>query len=259
MPSPALDFGRIIHLGIESLYEADLSHAYTQMRNAAVGSSIEHLGPNERRSLPHAELLLRRYQENYNPDPLKGCTNEKKHTAVLGCTPSGILVRYRGTVDGLKDTTLIERKTSTWLGTSFINRINPSDQATGYAFLATDLLGTPVTEIIYDGLGTTGYGLKSDPKNWPINKRPADLFARAITHRSPEAIGEWKSRVLYDVERLAQDVERGSFSVNAPDACTAFNSMCPYANLCRASETARENLISNSMTEEPWASFAINS
>lgn len=251
-PSPALEFGKLMHRAVELLNTQSFEAAIEILCNETTTHNLPLSG---RRSLDHLFKLVRAYHENYFPDPIASELLEIKATAKLGHTPQGIEVYYCGTIDGVLDRgdkiDIIERKTTSWLGESFLNRMNPSAQATGYVYLAGKTIQKPIDRIIYDGISTAGY------KDGILSTKAA-LFMRAETSRSEEAIAEWRTGVLRDVDRLVEDVLSGTASRSEPDACGLYNTTCPYINLCRSSSAARPALINNTMLTDPWPSFDIN-
>lgn len=286
--SPALSFGKLAHYGIEQLnrlaaspdpaaypeleYLAErnqpdltklgLVGALNLVANEAATSPLFRVLSDERRSLRHLLLLLVKYCEHWNPDALRTSNLEVKHKAYLGITRSGVQVFYSGTLDGLCGGKIIERKTTSYLNAGFINRINPNAQATGYIYLARDLYKDPaLNTVIFDAISTGGYGRQgaiANPSRWLINTEPAKLFLRTETYRTDAQLEEWRAQTLADCDRLIEDISRGRFSTNQPDACTAFNSTCPFIDICRADPSQRPTIIDNTTTTELWDSFQIN-
>jgi PD-(D/E)XK nuclease superfamily len=288
--SSALTFGKLAHLGIEllnntkstpnpgSLEEIEYLVAHNpphpvdgflgvlnKVTSEASKTPLFRLLPDERRSLRHLLLLLHHYVNKWHPEMHPAKVSEKKHKVFLGYTSSGIQVFYTGTIDGISyDNKILERKTTSYLDAGFINKINPNAQACGYITLARDLLkDDTIDTVIFDALSTTGYGksfgaLTSRPDSWKLNKDPNSLFLRIETMRQQAHLDEWRENVLYDAERMVQDIIRGKFAAHDPDPCTAYNSTCPYINICRAVPSARSNLIENTMQTSIWESFQIN-
>jgi hypothetical protein len=215
----------------------------------------------------HLYTLLQRYIENYlspNGDSIKPLHFETKHRMYLGQV-NGTAVYYQGRLDMLEESRIVETKSTSYLGGSFLDRTKPNDQATGYCVLASDKLGKPIRNCLFNGISTSGYGLKSEPAKWPINKTPADLFLRAETFRTDEDIESWKTRALVSCDRLVSDLTlwlnnralaEDTIEQNAPDACTMFNTTCPYIELCRSQKVNRETIMTNTLNTEPWESFS---
>jgi len=280
--SEALVFGSLVHRGLERIYrdcgsvvptdgtthEIDylgsgnipsstndpLTNALHWIAAEAAKTCIGTTLPDNRRSIKHLLTLLTAYFKNYFPDPLVPSRFESFHKVALTDR-----ISFCGTVDGIVDTipAVFETKTTSFLNSNFLERLNPNDQATGYCVLASDLLGKPVRTIVFNGISTSGYGmtpgaLTSKPDKWMLYREPARLFLRAETHRSDADIEDWLSRLLRDCNRIIEDIESDTFSKNGPDSCTIFNSTCSFIDLCR---TRKENvpiLIQNTMKVEPW-------
>jgi hypothetical protein len=233
-----------------------LGRVFNTLALAAAKTRVASLVSTERRSLKHLLTLLTRYVENYFPDVLHPVMLECHHTTKIG-EIADTTVNFTGTLDMLEADRVIETKTTSFIGASFLDRTNPNDQATGYCVLSSDLLGKEIRTVVFNGISTSGFGLKSHDGQWPINKEPSKLFLRAETYRTDEMIDDWRRRLLKDASQILANIRDNDFSANAPDACTMFNSLCPYADLCRASSAARPQLINNLYTVEKWRGFKL--
>jgi len=250
----ALEFGKLFHLGLERLYKLGFpggAQAEEVINTLPTGGLSP--APEVRRGTEHLRQLLRAYVSNYHPEVLRLVQFE-----TFAELPINDWLTYCGTIDGLLDDgTVFETKTTSFLGGSFLERMRPNDQATGYCVLASALVGTPVRRVIFNGASTAGWGLKGSAQTWPLYKDPAKHFSRQETTRTEEEIEDWMRRLLLDAERIRTALEGGQWSANAPDACTQFNSTCPYIDLCRSRATNRAILIKTTMKEEPWKGCTI--
>lgn len=294
----ALDFGTLVHFGTELLGMASLSSLpsletidqeiaflmenppqaneckdnlirilhYTA-EEASKYPNIFNLPPVFRRSVKHLLTLISRYAINYFPEPLKLNTFESQLEAYLGTTSSGVDIFYRGTRDGLGDDFILERKSTSFLGSKFEQMVNPNNQASGYIWLE-QTLGNDLDRIIFDGISTTGYGMNpkyktSDESKWDIYRNPQKLFQRLETTRDKLQIQEWKQDVLYTCERLVNDILNALKSdymapKNAPKACDTYNTLCAYKQLCSLNVDYRNQLINAfERNEKPWKGFAL--
>lgn len=206
---------------------------------------LRHLAQDERRSLKHALALLARYAHHYHPETLRLMDFETKHTARLGQTKSGVDVFYRGTIDGLLDDAVLERKTTGYID-NYSRSVNPNDQATGYLWLARQLTGNQdINRVVYDVISTMGYGksrsaASSRPAQWNLYANPAKLFLRTETTRTKDQILRWRDGVLSDAEQIVKDIRatRDGETVvqHAPKACHDYNTSCPFIALCQSGE-----------------------
>jgi hypothetical protein len=266
----ALAFGQILHAGLESLYTTNLDTALAHIDTEAATTPLRNIVPTERRSIDHAKLLLTRYSENYFPDVISPTFFETTHRIKLSVL-NDVEIWYGGTLDMLEspatgEPRVIETKTTSYLGSSFMDRCHPNDQGTGYCILAADKLARPVHTILFNGISTSGYGLKSDAAKWPINSEPSKLFLRMESHRTDDELEDFRFRMVCTAKDILRDfrefLNSGNdaydyISCNPPDACTMFNTTCPYIDLCRAKQETRETLIRNTLIHEPWRGFRV--
>ena len=221
---------------------------------------------DERRSLKHALLLMTRYVFHHYPESLQYETFEQFLTASLG-TINGVEVLYEGTVDGTTSDALVEHKTTSYLNTSFLDRINPSDQVTGYLWLLNkNFPDRNIMKTVFDGISTSGYGksygaVTSQPARWTINTKPDTLFLRTETWRTQDQLNDWEVRTKDTISQLIDTIRKyqqgGLITRRAPDACTEFNSTCKFISLCRSTNAADEAQLRAAMYEpaEPWIGF----
>lgn len=298
-----LDFGSLIHFGCEVLGKANPTNLPSK---ESIDEEIEYLSdqapplPEEtndlflkvlrytaaeaaekayplfrapalsRRSLRHALTLLSRYALHYYPADLTHASYETKHKVLLGTiTHNGnpVDVYYKGTIDGiLSDGSVLERKTTGYIDT-YAKKVNPNDQATGYLYLARDLMkNESIDRVVFDVISTSGYGpdkrtKNPDPNRWLIYTEPSKLFLRTETSRSEDQIAEWKERLLLDADSMVTCVERALneqvVSKNAPGACDSFFTPCPFIHMCQAPSDIRTVLERNAVKKvEVWDGFS---
>lgn len=299
----ALNFGSLMHYGTELLGKAALSElppleacdaeidylasgenpdpAGTDntlmkilrmmvMETSEQNYPLRHLAQDERRSLKHALSLLARYAHNHHPEVLHLQDFETKYKALLGYTTQGDEVWYKGTIDGITDDAVLERKTTGWIDT-YTRSINPNDQATGYVWLARQLTANPsLNKVVFDIISTDGYGrskgaLTTRPAQWNLYKNPAKLFLRTETYRTEDQIERWAAGVLADSEYIIRDIKAARdakpITQHAPKACHDYNTACPYLALCQSPKILREDLEANFEivpTEQIWPGFAFH-
>ena len=253
----AQTFGKLFHQGLETLYRAGFPSAEAAeifITNLDTeGLSQE---PNARRGAEHLRTLLRKYVENYYPEVIALRAFEQFLEV-----PINDWLTYCGTLDGItQDGSVFETKTSSFLGSSFLDRMKPNDQATGYLYLLKKTSNGKNTSdrIIFNGASTSGYGLKSKPTSWPLWAKPAEHFIRCETFRTDEDMETWERRLLADAERIRECIESELYSCNPPDSCTMFNSVCPYIDICRSRNANKETLIKTAFKLEPWKGCVIS-
>ena len=224
---------------------------------------------DERRSLKHALLLLTRYAFHYYPESIKYQTFEQSVEYPLGII-DGVEVTYCGTVDGTTEDSMIERKTTSYLNSNFLERVNPSDQVTGYLWLFDKLYPEKkIRKTIFDGISTGGYGKSfgaatSQPARWTINTKPETLFLRTETYRSDQQLIDWEVRTRATISRVIATInahQAGSLiERRAPSACTEYNSTCKFISLCRSStqDTERDLRGVAFVRQEDWKNFKVS-
>ncbi len=214
---------------------------------------LRHLAQDERRSLKHALTLLARYAHHYHPEHLALLDYETKFTARLGVTPKGDEVFFRGTLDGLLEDAVLERKTTGWID-NYSRNVNPNDQATGYVWLAQQATGRPISRVVYDVISTQGYGrtkgaMSSRPAAWGIYTKPEKLFFRTETHRTEDQLLRWREGVLADSAQIIDTIRQAKanepVTQHAPKACHDYNTPCPFLALCQSPKSLREDLEAN--------------
>ena len=216
---------------------------------------LYNLMPDERRSLRHALKLTVAYAKKYTPETLKYTDFEKKFEVKLGKTANGHEVFYRGTIDGVLENGILERKTTYDLN-AFLNLLSPNYQAVGYVWAARELTGNKtINRVVFDGIGTKGYGKSpgaatSNQSRWTINTAPETLFLRAETVVSEMQIENWKAQTLKDADRLIEDCQAADVTRNAPSACQAYNTSCSYKAICMSTSKAIETALVNNYTKQ---------
>lgn len=222
---------------------------------AAYETSLADIVDGEARSIRHGIRLIEAYISQYGPPDSSFTPHSPSSLELTLKMPLGdllvdgrrVTLTFAGTIDGIVrdpsgDLLVLEHKTSFYLGSSFMSRVKPNDQITGYVALAR-ANGFPVVGAIVNGLQTA---------HKKLEKEPSECFARAVTYRTPEELAEWQARAMRDSRRLVEDVESSTFSANAPDACTMFNTTCPFADVCNSSRESRPDILERAYIDNTW-------
>lgn len=283
-----LEFGQALHKGLETYYSpltreetvafasedgksiAAVSRAQVAVEAATMcgmASSLTNTAPDAPRSIAHIGALMSAYTQRYplNAETFTVTDVEKEIDIILQeAAPDQPKIIWRVHIDGIirmadGTTAIIEHKTTSGNpAESLIDRMLPNDQAVGYS---AALGGAPV---LFNGICSDRAALERylDPAKRAAyvkrtHKEPFNPFLRHLVTVEPWMITRWKENVLRDVTRLIEDIETGSFSMNAPDACTLFNSRCQFSDLCKVNENTRVNLIEHCYDISPWHGFSV--
>lgn len=243
--------GTAVHSGLEAMYSGD---DWRKALTEAVSSSdLGYKGQGEKGSLPHLVSLLEEYENYYgNPDhtfvPLKNGSPKIEMHLEKRVTE---LVTFQGKVDMLvKDGVsgnliCVDHKTTSDLR-YFQNKADNNDQATGYMYLCTQN-GYKCTQFAFNVLTTATRFLG----------KPHKLFARHLTTRNDWHFEDFQDRLLRDAVRIVEDLESGMYSANKPDACTLYNRLCPYYNVCSTEPVRRQEFLENQFITNPWEGLQI--
>jgi hypothetical protein len=252
----ALDFGSSVHKYFEKVlggatHEESLAEAKTSL--AADGF----------RSQVHLDGLIAAYREKYPSEDFEVIATEKEFEVVLPFADCQVLWRaHADAVIKFKDGRLaiLEHKTSSSnLLFGWMPRMLPNAQAVGYVWAAQSS-GLALDSILFNAMSTDQKLLNPDyaPKKrtGEIGERPL-LFLRHELNIEPWMVQEWLRDVTRDVRKIIADIESGSFTQNAPDACTVFNRPCEFRDICLTWPTARDTMIESAFKLEPWKGFEV--
>lgn len=264
-----LTFGSLVHEFMEFYHNGiPVQEVLDQVLGKGSLSALSEVDPAGQRSLLHLELILNKYIEAY-PDPKGEFTPydklEDKKAFEYECDfilSTNPLIVWRQHYDGLVNLpegtpAILEHKTSSGdLRKDLRNRMLPNAQAVGYVYGARRALGIPVSGVLFNGLCTyrplvnPGYKFRGQGT-------PQPLFLRELVKVDDWMLDEWLSQTLRDVKRMIEDIEQNTFGANAPDACTVFNQLCQYADMCRSSPKDRITLEEYGYEKEGWKGFEL--
>ena len=111
---------------------------------------------------------------------------------------------------------VVDEKTATRLGPTWIKGFTLRGQLIGYCYAAT-VFGLPVNGFIVRGISFL-----------------RDYYGHAeVIEVVPEyRIEEWREQLEYDAQAMVRNWERQHFGKAFNDACNAYSG-CPYRNLCQ--------------------------
>jgi hypothetical protein len=121
---------------------------------------------------------------------------------------------------------VVDEKTTSQLGPTWINKWNLRGQFTGYIW-ACQQYGYPVLGAVVRGISF----LKPSVKN---PDKPNFGHAEALQMRAQWEIDQWYDQLLHDVEDMVTQWKRGWFNQAFDEACAAFSG-CPFQSMCKSS------------------------
>jgi len=238
-PPIAADFGKCIHLALDSWYKnKDVEHAI-EIFKATYVESVE----DDKRTHKMGEWILRNYHSKYVDQPIEVLSTEREFTLPL---PNGNryigridkIIRWDGAVWG------IDHKTTSSLGDTYMRFHTPNLQFSGYAW-AIRQLGYPLCQgILVDAILVAKGLLETASRAKLVPLR------RDFAYRSEADIDEFLSVVT----SLQQDIYSREMSQNwIPNwsACTDYGE-CPYRKICKEPVEFREKIIASDYVHEPW-------
>lgn len=267
--SPATLFGRAIHGALEVWYtsprasrrkassecddsialmeagQAPLPHGRcvrcsAQARFLDIAKSLGMLLDDDKRSLRNGTTILDAYFDHYADDPFSimsdaaGPICERRMELVLDDAEDA-RVTFFGTCDAVMQNEsnghilMCDHKTTSSLGSDFLNRINPSAQFRGY--MAAFRKQWPE------------YNTRTFMVNGIQVAKTRQSFLRQFVEIDDSAMAEWREALLdqaYDYwARVKMD---GPYPMNQADACTSWGG-CQYISICQVPAQLRENII----------------
>jgi hypothetical protein len=267
--SAATLFGRAIHAGLEVWYTAprslrqrgssvcDDSIALMEcgqspiphgacVRCAAIAGflrivePLRGLEPSDKRSPRNGTTILDAYFDQYADDPYVvlrdslGPVSERRVRLQLTDLPDSC-VTFFGTIDvvlqneATKHVVVTDHKTTSALGSEFLQRIAPNAQYTGYvAAFRANWPESATRTFMSNGL---------------LVAKTKQTFARQFTEVTDEHIEEWRESLLdaaYDW--WARVKAGGSYPMTTPGPCTTWGG-CQYRALCESPSSIRESVI----------------
>lgn len=276
--SAALIFGTAIHKALEVFYshpradrlipknfidESDLMafgpgnvDPTSHFLYAAIRAFVEAAQPlaglpdGDKRSIPNGIYLLQKYfMLNINDPYVVYCDGEGPVTERTFSLPlfqdAALEIELFGTIDVVlrsEQTGSIlaaDHKTTSQMGSDFLNRIKPNHQYTGYLLGAQQVLGLQTNEFMVNG-----FHVYSRPKS---KSAQGPKFMRQITTRSPADIEEFRQSVIWAVRTYLGWEETAVWPIGNVNECAMYGG-CSYIDICRAPSEIRQNILDANFT-----------
>lgn len=239
--SEALLFGTAIHMALEAFYSAPIVNGERQLtleqfQDAFVDVAVQslgHLPDSDKRSVANGKKIIEKYWEVYQNDPwvvvkdAQGPVVERKFE--FESRIPGVVIH--GQIDCLLqnvetgEIVVCDHKTSSSLGSDFMNRIKPNTQFSIYAW-AAQVMGYKVSRVMVNGI--------------QVAKTKTDLM-RVFTDRTEIDLMEMFETIEDSVNLYKQSEERNLWPINSA-SCGQWGG-CQYRDICSLSAPFRETAI----------------
>lgn len=289
--SRALDFGSVVHVGLEYWYRTyDLNAAFDAMAALWSDSVADGMNePGDHRTLSVAQELLRTYlNDPGSPESVKPLVPVKLKTGpaieqkiiwdVLGSNDlldesemedwlsgDGTEPAYIANLDMLIQREdgiwVCDHKTTSQMGVTWANQWHPSMQMLGYACAADRLLESLGSEdrvqgVLINGLKVSKSIIAKDGTLAPVVKTAETSKSNVEFQRIPIAMtSEQKNEFRLNLSAWVGELRRAVRELQFPANWTSCGDYggCGYKDICGASMSSRHRILLNNYTEEePW-------
>lgn len=256
-PTPALEFGRILHevldqryhLGTDFVDEEGMRVIIAKMRELFQEYQPEE---GEYRNYAYMYDLIHAYLEQYPDEPFEVYHHNGEPLIEVPFTvPLGTIGKYKivwtGRFDMLIQKSdgvyLVDHKTASVLGPSLYQSYDLSTQAWGYMFACRQTLNLIPDGLIYNVIGT-----RKPRKDGSVQRE----FKRYPVAYSDDGVNEWAEDVLHN---LSDFINNGMVNVwpRSTSSCSHKYGMCPYFEICQLPKAQREIMLgSNIYRDVVW-------
>lgn len=250
----ALDFGILLHEGLEKFYKRKASGVpFEENVLATIGELMRHplranidsYSDQKRNSFSLVNTVLT-YLDNYQSEPCEtvvfsdGTVGVELHFQFETglSSASGEAFSIAGHIDRLVKqdigTFIIDHKTTTsTLTQRYFDQYNPDTQMTTYTIAGDICFATPIKGVIVDAINIT-----------------KDEFSRQLTLRTKEACEEWLAELEYWFKLAEFFATRGVFPAN-DKSCNKYSG-CPFKAYCTAPRGLREQILQEDFVKRVW-------
>lgn len=242
-PPTAAEFGRCIHLSMDSWYE---DKDDVKAVDVFLKSFVEN-PTDDKRTLAVGKKLLQLYFDKYREQNIKVLASELEFKVKLPYADYYLIGRIDKIIDWSGIICVMDHKTTTRLGHEFFYMIKPNAQFDGYIWAARQLGYPTCSTIMLDailvakGLTTPAQLQKLTPQARDVSERTEADFKRyfiTVSEVLPELEGCYMSNTW---------AETGAFT----NACCNFIE-CPYRKICREDASLHEQIIAQDYKVEHW-------
>lgn len=242
---PALEFGKAIHLALESYYRDGLDAALN-----AFSESYKDREGEELRTVANGLKLIKEYARVYQIEPFKVLDLEIGFVVPVESEIGAIM--YAGRLDGIiewdKQIFVLEHKTTTLLRSNFFKQFHPNMQIDGYTYATSVYTGKKCHGVVVNALEPWKEVKRATEKT----KHPENHFARDVSSRSDNELKDFALQANQIVRDILLCEERMEFYQNKK-TCFSYNYECPYKQLCLYGDD--ERLLNRDYTIEKWEPY----
>lgn len=235
--STALSFGSAIHKALEEFYRAgpgerSIDKCVDAFVACASGTKLIELASDDKRSISNGKRIIEKYFSVYRDDPWIAVTDEHgpfvERSFEIAVDSE---INIFGQIDCLLknvetgEIVVCDHKTSSSLGTDFMNRIKPNLQFSTYAWAARQL-GWDVKRVMINGI--------------QVAKTKTDLV-RVFTERNQEDFNEMMETYNDSIEMMRQARNTNKWPLNST-ACSHYGG-CQYREVCSLPADQRDNAL----------------
>jgi len=225
-PNPALHFGSIMHNALDTLYTTgSLDQAIEVFADNFIESPDE-----KKRTLARGVEVLNGYVDTHGEflrngfDAVVCETPLRMELGTIVVASATWTVIYQGKIDKIfyesdSECFCLDHKTSTWAPEFLIDSYSISPQFFGYIYMLRHALNVPVYKLVVDLLVM-----------WP--KR--NDFIWKNVYLDDDAEREWLANILQTAHTVLTYDAAGVWPMHAPHACSTWNRMCQYSDICNA-------------------------
>lgn len=238
--SAALLFGSALHKALEVFYKSapgdrSLLEVQDAFEDYASATKLAELGEEDKRSIKNGRKIISAYYKTYENDPWvvvkdkDGKPVVERSFELKADTKDGLYIH--GQIDCLLknvetgEIVVCDHKTSSSLGTDFMNRIKPNLQFSAYAW-AANKMGFKVSRVMVNGI--------------QVAKTKTDLI-RVFTERTREDFDEMED-TFFEARRLYHYSDTYNVWPLNSLACSHWGG-CPYREVCSLPEAHRKNAL----------------
>lgn len=245
--SPPLQFGSILHAGLETWYR-------THNANMALATVRDyknfHEYPEEYRTRGRALVTIAEYIDWWGQNTL-WWGDEVIFTETPFILEDSMGFRYGGRIDLIVDyhgkPWVVDHKSTSRGGNDWWNQFKISPQMIGYVWAASLLHGEPVAGVIINRLVVNK------------TKKPAhEQFERRAFYIYPEQVEEWRRAKIEQYHDIGRQLTNGYFPMRTRNCVEKFGT-CEYHAICTTRhEEDREKQLTALYEEAPWDWMANN-
>jgi len=216
----------------------------------SAGSALSGLPATDKRSLTSGIWMLSHYFRTYFHDTYvtyvddNGPCIERTFEVPLVDTPNLKIILF-GTIDFIFKNEVTghllcgDHKTSSQMGSEFLNRIKPNHQYTGYLMGARKALGIETNDFLINGIQT---------KSRPLTSRGGPpTFTRQITKRDDGDFIEFTEVVTDAVTNYLRWTSTDKWPLGSVDSCAMWGG-CQFLDVCSGSNFLRRNILEAKFT-----------